>query len=110
PTSATAAAEVLERLLATPDATGIVNLCNAGITTWQEYGQAALDLAAESGVRLQARRVSPLRLADMSAFVAARPVHTAMDPSRVEALAGFRMAPWREALADYIRTCYAMSP
>lgn len=106
PTSATEAAEVLEQLLALPHATGIVNLCNAGAASWHEYGQAALDLAAEAGVALKCRTVSPTTLSDMKAFAAVRPVHTAMDPSRVEELTGRRMTPWREALATYIRTYY----
>ncbi|MES2707114.1 MAG: dTDP-4-dehydrorhamnose reductase [Verrucomicrobiota bacterium] len=101
------AAALLEALLLNPDATGIVNLCNAGACSWLEYGQACLDLAAEAGIPLKCRTLKPLRLAEMSAFTAPRPVHTAMDTTRLATLTGLRVRPWREALAEYIQTYHA---
>jgi dTDP-4-dehydrorhamnose reductase len=99
-------AAFLEALVLNPDASGMVNLCNAGSCSWLEYGQAALDLAYEAGVSLQCRRLYPQRCADMPDFLASRPVHTAMDINRLTILTGGRVRPWREALADYIGTYY----
>jgi dTDP-4-dehydrorhamnose reductase len=52
---------------------GVLHLCNGGACTWQEYGQFALDVAAEAGVPLRARTVAPQKMADLTAFVAKRP-------------------------------------
>lgn len=97
-------AALLEALLLNPEARGTVNLCNAGACSWQEYGQAALDLAVAAGVELKCRTLGALRCSEMSGFLAPRPVHTGMDVTRLEALTGRRVRPWREALEDYIAT------
>jgi dTDP-4-dehydrorhamnose reductase len=99
-------AAMLEALMLNPNATGAVNLCNAGSCSWQEYGQAALDLAQEAGVLLKCRMLAPQRCAEMHGFLAERPVHTAMDTTRLTELTGQPVRPWREALADYIFTYY----
>ena len=96
-------AGIIDGLLRRPDVDGVINLCNAGSCSWQEYGQAALDIASGLGLTLRCRQVEPLRLAEMKAFVAPRPVHTGMDCGRLAAL-GLAPRPWREALADYIAT------
>ncbi|MDB6070869.1 MAG: dTDP-4-dehydrorhamnose reductase, partial [Verrucomicrobiales bacterium] len=96
----------LEALVLNPEARGIVNLCNAGSCSWLEYGQAALDFAAEAGVELKCRVLSPQRCADMPGFLAERPVHTAMDTTRLDAWTGQKVRPWQEALADYFGTYY----
>jgi dTDP-4-dehydrorhamnose reductase len=99
-------AAMLEALVLNPAAAGIVNLCNAGACSWLEYGQAALDLAAAAGVPLRCRTLSALRCAEMPGFLAERPVHTAMDTTRLAALTGQPVRPWQEALAAYIGTYY----
>ena len=99
-------AENLEALVLNPAAAGPVNLCNAGACTWLEYGQAALDLAHAAGVPLKCRTLAPQRCADMPGFLSPRPIHTAMDTTRLAALTGKPVRPWQEALADYIRTYY----
>lgn len=99
--------DMLERLLAVPDACGALNLCNEGTCSWQEYGQAALDLAHMVGVPLQCRTLDAQRLADMVSFKAQRPVHTAMSTARYTALTGHTPRHWRLALQEYIATYYA---
>lgn len=96
----------LEALAVNPESGGPVNLCNSGGCTWLEYGQTALDLAAEAGVKLKCGTLKPLKLAEMSGFLAPRPIHTASDTTRLAALTGLRIRPWREALAEYIGTYY----
>lgn len=99
-------AAMLEALLLNPAAAGTVNLCNAGSCSWLEFGQAALDLAAAAGVVLKCQTLTPQKCADMPGFLAERPVHTAMETTRLAALTGQPVRPWREALADYIGTFY----
>jgi len=81
---------------------GIYHACNAGACSWRELGQEALRIAAGLGWPLAATDVEPIRLADMRAFRAARPVFTPMDCGRLAAATGMRPRPWQEALADYI--------
>ncbi len=106
PSSSWDLAERLEALVLNRAANGVVNLSNAGGCSWLEYGQAALDLAHAAGVPLKCRTLSSLRCADMPGFLAPRPVHTAMDTTRLAALTGKPVRPWQEALADYIQTYY----
>jgi dTDP-4-dehydrorhamnose reductase len=107
PSYAADVAAYLEALALNPEAHGPVNLCNSGGgCTWLEFGQASLDLAAQAGVKLKCRTLSPLKLAEMSAFLAPRPIHTASDTTRLAALTGLPIRHWREALADYIGTYY----
>lgn len=86
---------------------GVVNFCHAGLASWQEYAQVAVDIAARRGVPLQQREVRPLQLADMSSFRAPRPVHTAMSLQKLTDLRGTRPRAWQEALEEYIATYYA---
>ena len=98
-------AEQIEGLLWMEDVEGVFNLGNTGECTWQEYGQAALDLVSEMGIPLRCRTVGAQTLAEMTGFLAPRPVHTAMDLTKLRAL-GIPARPWREALADYLATYY----
>ncbi len=96
----------LERLCENPAATGIFNLCNDGPCSWLELGQAALDTVADLGWNLRCRTLENMRLADMTKFIAPRPVHTSLDVTRLAAATGLRPRPWREALAEYLKTYY----
>lgn len=103
PTYTIDAASLLRPLLFNATAGGLLHLCNAGQCTWQEYGQHALDCAAAAGVPLRARKVDPLRMADLKAFVAKRPVYTAMSTFRLAQLTGAHPRDWRDAVAEYVR-------
>jgi dTDP-4-dehydrorhamnose reductase len=81
---------------------GIVHLCNRGATSWREYGQRALDVAARAGVPLRATRVGSLRMADLEAFIASRPVQSAMAVDKAERLTGISIRPWEAAVEDYL--------
>ena len=102
-------AEQLERLMLNPAADGLYNLSNDGACSWLELGQAALDITAELGWRLRCRSLRSQPLAEMKQFLAPRPVHTAMDVSKLAAATGLRPRPWREALRDYLSTYYLRS-
>jgi dTDP-4-dehydrorhamnose reductase len=99
-------AEQLDRLLCHPAASGIVNVCNDGACSWHTLGQAALDIVSGLGWKLRCRTLTPTRLADIRQFTVPRPVHTAMDLSKLAALTGLRPRPWRTALEDYLTTYY----
>lgn len=87
---------------------GLLNFCHSGDpASWHSYGQTTLDLAAELGVRLRRTVIEPRKLADITAFKAARPIHTAMDNQKLAALLGTPPRPWPAALRDYLRTYHA---
>jgi dTDP-4-dehydrorhamnose reductase len=86
---------------------GVIHLSNAGSCTWQEYGQYALDCAAAAGVPLKARTVNPQKMADLKAFIARRPVYTAMSTRKLASVTGLTPRPWQEAVEEYVRTLWA---
>lgn len=102
PTYTLDAAQMLKPLLFDAPAGGVLHLCNGGSCTWQEYGQHALDCAAEAGMALKARTVGPLKMADLKAFIAKRPVNTAMSTEKLTKLTGLQPRDWREAVREYI--------
>jgi dTDP-4-dehydrorhamnose reductase len=107
PTYTLDAAQLLRPFLDSVMAGGVVHLCNAGSCTWQEYGQFALDVAAEAGVPLRARTVAPQKMADLTAFIAKRPPRTAMSTAKLHTLTGRQPRPWQEAVGEYVREVWA---
>ena len=100
----------MRAVLADPSIAGVLHLCNSGPCSWQEYGQAVLDLAAGLGVPLRTTRVLPMSLTEMECFTAARPVHTALGTSRFTDLTGLIPRPWREALSEFLHRKFAATP
>ena len=91
------------RVLFQPDAPGgVYHLCNRGICSWRDWIQQAIDAAVGLGLTVRTRQVEPLRLADIPAMVARRPVNSAMSCARLESLLGKSLRPWQEAVSDYV--------
>jgi len=82
---------------------GLIHLTQSGACTWQEYGQYALDCAAEAGLPLVGRTVAFQAMADLKAFIAKRPIYTVLGTERLAALTGHAPRPWQEAVAEYVR-------
>jgi dTDP-4-dehydrorhamnose reductase len=85
---------------------GHLNLCNLGAASWHDYARTTLDIAAELGLALRCRHVTPVTLASMTGFTARRPIHTAMSVERFRALTGDTPRPWQDALQEYLATYY----
>lgn len=107
PTYAADCAEWLSPFLESSAPGGLYHACNAGTCSWRDYGQKALELAAACGIPLATTQVGGIRLADMKQFVAARPVHTVLDTSKLARTTGITPRPWEDALRDYIQAHYA---
>jgi dTDP-4-dehydrorhamnose reductase len=101
PTYTLDAARLLRPLIFDVPQGGILHLCQSGQCTWQEYGQHALDCAAAAGVELKTRTVEPIVLADIKAFVARRPVFSAMDTEKLARLTGETPRDWRAAVQEH---------
>lgn len=92
------------RALLRPEAPGgIYHVCNRGICTWQDWAEEGIKAAAKLGLAMKTRSVEPLRLADITAMVAERPVYSPMTCARIEALLGRPVRSWQQAVADYVR-------
>lgn len=88
---------------------GLLHLCNAGETTWQEYGQFALDIAAAAGVTLKGHTVAAQKMSDIAAFIAKRPVYTVMSTEKLTRLTGQKPRSWQEAVEDYVRNRWILA-
>jgi len=81
---------------------GVVHMSNAGVCSWQEYGQHALDCAVEAGLDLKARMVGGLKMSELKAFVAKRPPYSAMATAKFTSLTGIHPRGWREAVRQHV--------
>ena len=102
-------AEHLRPFLADNPAGGILHLCNDGGCTWREYGEYALQCAAEAGVPVKTQCVGFIPMSDMKAFVAKRPVYTVMATDRLASLTGTKPRSWQTAVDDFVRNHFAGS-
>lgn len=82
---------------------GLLHLSNAGECTWQEYGQFAIDTAANLGAPLKGRTVAPLKMSELKAFVAKRPVYTVMSTAKLASCSKLTPRPWQEAVEEHVR-------
>jgi dTDP-4-dehydrorhamnose reductase len=82
---------------------GIYHVCNRGVCTWRDWAEEGINAAAALGLPVKTREVEPLKLADITAMVAQRPVYTPMTCTRIEGLLGRPLRSWQEAVADYVR-------
>lgn len=96
-------ADALRALFAPSAPGGIYHVCNRGVCTWRDWAEEGITVAAALGAPVQTRTVEPLRLADIAAMIAKRPVYSTMSCARIEALIGRPMRTWQEAVADYLR-------
>ena len=85
----------------------ILHFANTGKCTWQEYAQWALDCCGANGVPIKAKTIGPLKLSDMKAWIAHRPVYSVLSTAKYAQLTGTPPRTWRKAVADYIRRFYS---
>lgn len=109
PTYTLDAAELLRPFLREVPEGGLLHLCNRGECSWQEYGQYALDCAAEAGIPLKERKVGPLKMADLKAFVAKRPAYTVLSTEKLTRLTGREPRPWQQAVAEHVRATQSVT-
>lgn len=103
PTYTLDAAPLLRPFLFEVPEGGLLHLCQGGQCTWQEYGQHALDCAVAAGVPLKTRTVEPLAMSAIKAFIAKRPVNTALSTEKLTRLTGNKPRDWRDAVEEHIR-------
>lgn len=85
---------------------GVLHLSNSGETSWQDYGQATLDIAEKIGVQLKTNKVHGQLRSDLKAFKAVRPQFTAFDTGKFQSISGTVPHHWKDALEEYLRAKY----
>ena len=85
------------------DATsGIFHLCNSSPCSWLDWGQFCIDRAREFGFPVVASKVDGVSVDSVHAFLAKRPVNSAMDTEKFRNLTGIRPREWTVALRDFV--------
>ena len=103
PTYTLDVSEALRALFA-PDAPGgVYHVCNRGICTWRDWAEEGIKAASDLGLPVKTLMVEPLKLADIKAMVAKRPVYSPMTCHRIEDLLGRPLRSWQEAVRSYVR-------
>ena len=82
---------------------GVYHVCNRGVCTWRDWAEEGIKVAGEMGLPVKTRTVESLKLADIKAMVAKRPVFSPMSCHRIESLMARHLRTWQEAVADYVR-------
>ena len=86
---------------------GVLHFANAGECSWREYAQWALDCCQGFGVALKTKTVGATKMADMSGWVARRPVYSVLSTAKYRQWTGVSPRAWQDAVADYIRHSYS---
>jgi dTDP-4-dehydrorhamnose reductase len=83
-------------------ASGIYHLCNSSPCTWREWGQFCIDTARDAGIPVIAAEIVGVPVDSVPAFVAKRPVNSAMGTGKFSLLTGHRPRKWKDALRDFV--------
>ena len=103
PTYTLDVAEALRPLFDTAAPGGVYHICNRGVCTWRDWAEEGINAAAALGLPVKTKNVEPLKLSDIKAMVAQRPVYSPMHCQRIESLIGRPLRTWQEAVRDYVR-------
>lgn len=106
PTYSEDLAEWIEPMLDDKRYCGVLHLCNGGSTSWQNYGQVTLNIAAKLGLPLKATKVTGISRVNFPLFKAERPEFTSFDTAEYQKLSGNTPRPWKEALEEYLLKKY----
>jgi dTDP-4-dehydrorhamnose reductase len=103
PTYTLDVAEALRMLFDTVAPGGVYHICNRGVCTWRDWAEEGINAAAALGLPVKTKNVEPLKLSDIKAMVAQRPVYSPMHCQRIESLIGRPLRTWQDAVRDYVR-------
>jgi dTDP-4-dehydrorhamnose reductase len=83
-------------------AAGVFHLCNASPCNWREWGQYTIDTARVAGFPVIARKIEGVPVDSVTAFIAKRPLNSAMNTGKFSSLTGIQPRDWRLALRDFV--------
>jgi len=103
PTYTLDVAEALRALFDDGAPGGVYHVCNRGVCTWRDWAEEGIKAAADLGLPVKTTEVEPLKLSDITAMIAARPVYSPMSCTRIEGLLGRPLRSWQESVRAYVR-------
>lgn len=83
-------------------ASGIFHLCNSEPCYWRDWGQFCIDTAREAGFPVIAGEIRGIPVDSVAAFIAKRPVNSAMSTDRFTAVTGIRPRAWQDAVREHV--------
>lgn len=83
-------------------AAGVFNLCNSSPCTWRDWGQFCIDTARAAGLPVIADWIEGVPVDSVAAFVAKRPVNSAMSTAKFTGLTGIAPRHWQEAIRSFL--------
>ncbi|MEO8614654.1 MAG: NAD(P)-dependent oxidoreductase [Luteolibacter sp.] len=84
-------------------ASGVFHLCNSEPCSWREWGQFCIDTARKSGLPMLANVIEGVPLGSVPAFVAKRPVNSAMSTEKFTQMSGIRPRHWKLAIDEFLK-------
>ncbi len=98
PTCAPDLAEAILRLISTQQY-GTYHAANAGVCSWFDFASAAVEIA---GIPCRKILISTADFRREHPHTALRPMHSALDCTKITQVTGQPMRPWQAALEDFI--------
>ncbi len=83
-------------------ASGVFHLCNSNACTWRDWGQFCIDTAREAGLPVKAGHIQGVPVDSVPAFVARRPVNSAMSTEKFTSVTGIRPRGWQESVRKHL--------
>ena len=83
-------------------ASGVFHLCNSSPCSWLEWGHFCVTTAIEEGFPVLTGDIQGVSMHSIAAFLAKRPVYSALDTSKLTEISGIRPRDWREAVRDHV--------
>lgn len=103
PTYSADLAEVAVALLL-QEKTGFFHFANQGKTSWFTFAQEIYSQALQLGWRFRCDSLQPIPSTEYPS-PATRPKYSCLDTSKIQQALQISPRPWKEALADYLKTC-----
>jgi len=89
-------------LFGTDDSSGVFHLCNSQPCTWRDWGQFCIDTARDAGLPVKAGRIDGVPVDSVPAFVAKRPVNSAMSTEKFTGVTGIRPRGWQDSVREHL--------
>lgn len=81
---------------------GVFHVCNSEPCSWRDWGQYCVELAREAGLPVISDDVSSVSVNSVEAFVAKRPLYSAMSTEKFKQFTGITPRIWKDALREFL--------
>ena len=81
---------------------GVYHFSSEGETSWHGFAEAIVEELKAMGASVKVSQVVPVKTGEFPT-VAERPAYSVMSKDKFSSAAGWRPAPWRETLSEYLK-------